>query len=73
MSEINTVPGTEPKPDKGEQSTPTGNPYLDKAERLFPAYEAQKRREADILNDLQRRVARLETMLTARGISLDDM
>ena len=67
MSELNTTPETKPQPNKGEPS------YLDEAQRLFPAYEAQRRREADILHDLQCRVARLETMLTARGISLDDM
>ena len=73
MSEINTTPETKPQPDKGQQVTPTTNPYLDEAERLFPIYEAQRRREIDTLSDLQRRVTRLETLLTTHGINLNDM
>ena len=71
MSDKNDKPENKPQTnDGGGEQIKTS---LENAKRNLLIYEEQRRLEVETINDLQRRVRRMEALMVAHGIDLDEL
>ena len=73
MTDTNTESKPDTKPGNGGNNGYSPSPQLIEVQKALPAYIENQRQRADLMNELQFRVSRLEVLLAAHGIDLDDV